>query len=195
VIQSALMPVCTDLIAIGPNTIFRQDSIILGYKAQSNYIHTGPIHVGANAFVGEASILDINTIMEDDTQLGHASSLHDGQRVPRGKHFHGTPAVETPANYCPAEPRVCTTMRRYVYSVVLLVAWFVLLPIPVVVLFAWASQLYDLAGGGAQFDGETPAAALLLLAFRMLLLSFTVFFIAVVFGAFVIGAVPRFMNL
>src|SRR5438445_1723252 len=53
VISSALKPVCTDLISIGANTILRKDSIILGYKAQSNYIHTGPIHVAANACVGE----------------------------------------------------------------------------------------------------------------------------------------------
>ena len=77
VIQSALGPVCTDLISIGSNTILRKDSIVLGYKAQSNFIHTGPINVGANAFVGEASVLDINTTMEDDTQLGHSSSLQE----------------------------------------------------------------------------------------------------------------------
>src|SRR5262249_27665090 len=40
VIHSQLIPVCTDLISIGRNTILRQDSIILGYKAQSNFIHT-----------------------------------------------------------------------------------------------------------------------------------------------------------
>ena len=78
-----LVPVCTDLLSIGDNTIIRKDSILLGYKAQSNYIHTGPITIGDNAFVGEASVLDIDTAMGDDTQLGHASSLQSGQRVPR----------------------------------------------------------------------------------------------------------------
>ena len=61
-----------------------EDTIVLGYKAQSNFIHIGPIHVGDHAFVGEASVLDINTTMEDDTQLGHSSSLHSGQRISRG---------------------------------------------------------------------------------------------------------------
>ena len=46
-------------------------------------IQTGPIHIGNNAYVGEASVLDIDTAMEDDTQLGHASSLQCGQRVPQ----------------------------------------------------------------------------------------------------------------
>ncbi len=47
------------------------------------------------SFVGEASVLDINTAIEDGTQLGHASSLQVGQRVPKGKRYHGSPAQET----------------------------------------------------------------------------------------------------
>ncbi len=100
VIHSTAVPVCTDLISIGDNTILGKDSIVLGYAAQSNYIYTGPVQIGSNAFVGEAGVLDINTVMEDDTQLGHASSLHNGQRIPKGKHYHGCPAQETTANYC-----------------------------------------------------------------------------------------------
>ena len=65
-------PVCADLLSIGDNTILRKDTIVLGYRAQSNFIHIGPVEIGANAFVGEASVLDINTKMGDDTQLGHA---------------------------------------------------------------------------------------------------------------------------
>ena len=74
---------------------------LLGYKAQSNYIHTGPITIGDNAYVGEASVLDIDTAMGDDTQLGHASSLQSGQRVPDGKHYHGSPAQETHGRLLP----------------------------------------------------------------------------------------------
>ncbi|MGI9499086.1 MAG: amino acid adenylation domain-containing protein, partial [Geminicoccaceae bacterium] len=88
VIHAKGVPVCTDLFRIGDNTILRKDSIIRGYKARSNYIRTGSIEIGANCFVGEHGVLDINTAMEDDTQLGHASSLHEGQRVPAGKRYH-----------------------------------------------------------------------------------------------------------
>ncbi len=80
--RPSIVPVCTDLLSIGDNTIIRKDCVLLGYKAQSNYIHTGPITIGDNAFVGEATVLDIDTAMGDDTQLGHASSLQSGQRVP-----------------------------------------------------------------------------------------------------------------
>ncbi len=50
-------------------------------------------------------MIDIDTAMGDDTQLGHASSLQSGQRVPDGKRYHGSPAVETTSDYCPIERR------------------------------------------------------------------------------------------
>ena len=103
VISSRFVPVCTDLFSVGDNTILQKDSILLGYKAQSNYIYTGPIAIGDNAYVGQASVLDIDTAMGNDTQLGHASSLQSGQRVPDGKRYHGSPAQETQADYCPVE--------------------------------------------------------------------------------------------
>ena len=50
--------------------------------------------------------IDIDTAMGDDTQLGHASSLQSGQRVPDGKRYHGSPAVETHVRLLPdREPR------------------------------------------------------------------------------------------
>ena len=48
-------------------------------------------------------MIDIDTVMGDNTQLGHASSLQSGQRVPDGKRYHGSPAVETTSDYCPIE--------------------------------------------------------------------------------------------
>ena len=194
VIHSTFLPVCADLISIGDNTILRKESIVLGYKAQSNFIHTGPIHIGSNAFVGEEGILDINTIMEDDTQLGHSSSLHQGQRVPRGKHYHGCPAQETRADYCPVEPRTCTQVRRWTYSMVLLVFGFALAPLPVLVAYDWFPEFYSYIGG-AQFTYDAPAHGLLLMAGKWLPTSFLWFFGGVILGLLSIGIVPRLLNL
>jgi non-ribosomal peptide synthetase-like protein len=194
VIRCTRPPTCTDLISVGANTVLSKDSIMSGYRAQSNFIHTGPVHIGANAFVGEASVLDINTTMEDDTQLGHASSLHDGQRIPQGKHFHGCPAQETTANYCAVEPRVCTPLRRWAYPVIQLMAWYALLPFPVLILYSLFPHFHDYAGLHI-FNFEAPGQALLLLSEDMLLLSFVTFFISVVLGLLVIGIVPRIFNL
>ena len=122
VIAGRLIPVCTDLLSIGDNTIIRKDSIVLGYKAQSNYIHTGSVTIGNNAVVGEASVLEIDTVMGNDTQLGHASSLQSGQRVPDGKHYHGSPAQETTADYGPVEAKRCSSLRRWLYPAIPLTA-------------------------------------------------------------------------
>ena len=194
VILSKITPVCTDLISIGDNTILSKDSIILGYKAQSNYIHIGPIHIGSNAFVGEAAVLDINTTMEDDTQLGHASSLHDGQRIPQGKHYHGCPGRETTANYCAIEPRTCTPLRRWSYALVPLIAGFALMPIAVLAIYAVFPVFYEFIGGASVLY-EAPGQTLLPLSVQLLLLTFAAFFSGVALGLLSIGVVPRLLNL
>ena len=194
VIHSTTVPVCTDLISIGDNTIVGKDSIVLGYAAQSNYIYTGPVQIGSNAFVGEAGVLDINTIMEDNTQLGHASSLHNGQRIPNGKHYHGCPAQETTANYCPVEPRECTEQRRWIYAGVLLAAAFLLIPIPAVAVLAWFPD-FSRQIGAAQFSDDPSALSLLLLTAQTLLITFATFFSGVIFGLLGIAIIPRILNL
>ncbi|WP_439924520.1 Pls/PosA family non-ribosomal peptide synthetase [Nitrobacter sp. JJSN] len=136
VIQSKLLPVCTDLISIGDSTILRNDVVAVGYKAQANYIHIGSIRIGDNVYVGEASVLDIDSGLEDRAQLGHASSLQTCQRAAEGKHYHGSPAQETTANYCTVEARSCTPLRRVLYSTGQLIGVFaVMLPLATLLLY------------------------------------------------------------
>ncbi len=192
VIQAKSMPVCTDLISIGANTVISKDAILQGYKAQSNYIHTGAVTIGSNAFVGEAGILDIDTTMEDDTQLGHASSLHSGQRIPKGKHYHGCPAQETTADYCVIEPKTCSTFRRWAYPTSFILTGFVLAPIPVIILYALFPHIYELIVG--QFPYDAPANALLALGGETLLATLTVFFIGVPLALLSISLIARLLN-
>jgi non-ribosomal peptide synthetase-like protein len=124
VIASRNPPICADMISIGDNTVLRKDSIVLGYRAQSNFIHIGPVDIGSNAFIGEASVIDIGAAMGDDTQLGHASSLQSGQRVPDGKRYHGSPAVETTSDYCPIESRKVSALRSGAFVAAQLCALF-----------------------------------------------------------------------
>ncbi|MFD2250779.1 non-ribosomal peptide synthetase-like protein [Pseudochelatococcus lubricantis] len=137
-IECRLVPVCTDLISLGDSAILRKDSIVLGYRAQSGYIHTGPVNVGRGAFVGEASVLDIHTAMGDGAQLGHASSLQSGQSVPAGETWHGSPAVPTTADYRKVPDMPCSKARRILYEAVQLVGLFaVVTPLPLLFLSAW----------------------------------------------------------
>jgi non-ribosomal peptide synthetase-like protein len=138
VLECQLGPVCADMVSVGDNAILRKDSIVLGYRAQSNFIHIGPVEVGRNAFVGEASVLDIDTAVGNDAQLGHASSLHSGQRVPDGQRWHGSPAVQTDADYCPIESRDGGSLRPVLYTLVQLAAMvLVAVPAPILLWHVW----------------------------------------------------------
>ena len=55
-------------------------------------------------FVGEKTVLDIDTSMGDGAQLGHTSSLHGGQAVPDGERWHGSPAQRTEVDYRQGRP-------------------------------------------------------------------------------------------
>jgi non-ribosomal peptide synthetase-like protein len=90
--------VCTDLLVVGAGTVIRKESFFLCYRAHSGLIQTGPVRIGRDAFVGEKSVLDINTSMGDEAQLGHSSALHSGQAVPDREHWHGSPAQRTEVN-------------------------------------------------------------------------------------------------
>ncbi|WP_239154512.1 Pls/PosA family non-ribosomal peptide synthetase [Amycolatopsis sp. FDAARGOS 1241] len=116
-IFSRNVPVCTDLLTIGEGSVIRKDSFFTGYRAEAGVIQTGPVTMGKDVFVGELSVLDIDSSMGDGAQLGHVSSLHPGQAVPAGEHWHGSPALRTEADYRGVGPARCGMLRRFCYGV------------------------------------------------------------------------------
>ena len=190
VLRCRLLPVCTDLLSIGDNTILRTDSIVLGYKAQANYIYTGAIRIGCNAIVGESSVLDIDTAMGDGAQLGHSSSLQSGQRIPDGKHWHGSPGQETSADFRFVEARDCTPLRRAVFSCLQLAGMFLFFAgLPVLFLYIVVPYLLA-ASQGAQFANPQSGPELALLALEILTVSFVLYFGALLAGLPLVRAVP-----
>ncbi|MDX8525365.1 non-ribosomal peptide synthetase [Mesorhizobium sp. MSK_1335] len=138
VVECRAVPVCTDLIAIGDNSILRKDSTILGFRAQAGYIHTGPVNIGSNAFVGVGSALDIDTRMGDGAQLGHASSLHRGQAIPAGERWHGSPAIPTEADYCTVPNVPLSRVRRVIYEMIqLFILFAIVTPFPLLFHSYW----------------------------------------------------------
>ena len=93
------VPVCTDLLTVGPGSVIRKDTYLSGYRARSGVIETGAVTLGANVFVGEQTVLDIDTAIGDGAQLGHSSALHAGQAVPAGQCWHGSPAAAPGAGW------------------------------------------------------------------------------------------------
>src|SRR5205823_7493194 len=119
-----------DLLTIGAGTVIRREASFLCYRAQGGRIEIGPIALGREAYVGEMSVLDINTSMGDGAQLGHASALHTGQRVPAGERWHGSPAVRTDTQFLRVPPAPCGRLRRATSSALTLaVILFVLAPL------------------------------------------------------------------
>ncbi|MDQ6687633.1 MAG: amino acid adenylation domain-containing protein, partial [Actinomycetota bacterium] len=112
------VPVCTDLLSIGADSVIRKDTYLNGYRARAGSIETGAITLGAQAFVGEHAVLDIETSLGDGAGLGHASSLHAGQVVPAGQYWHGSPAQAAGTDHHPRTipSRDCSSWRRARYS-------------------------------------------------------------------------------
>ena len=116
VVLTRAVPVCTDLLTIGSGTIVRKDTHLSGYRVVAGRIQTGPITIGADAVVGEQSLLDIGAVLGDGAQLGHASSLQSGQVVPDGESWHGSPAVRCDVDYRLVPPARCGRLRRFAYG-------------------------------------------------------------------------------
>jgi non-ribosomal peptide synthetase-like protein len=116
VILSGTVPVCTDMLSIGDDTVIMRESSFTGYRAVSGVIQTGPVSIGREALIGEHTLLDIGTSLGDRCQLGHTSSLHEDQAVPDGQHWHGSPAQRTSVDYRSAEPVPAGPLRRAAYA-------------------------------------------------------------------------------
>jgi non-ribosomal peptide synthetase-like protein len=192
-IFSHSVPVCTDLLTIGEGTVIRKDALFPGYRAHAGVIQTGAVTLGRDVFVGEMTVIDIETSLGDGAQLGHASSLHPGQMVPAGQHWHGSPAQRTEVDHRAADPVDCGTLRRAVYVVVQLLN-VVVLYMPLAIggmdaLLADSPRLTEALTSGAPaltswaFYGEALVASLLL------------FFGALLVGLVLVVTVPRLLAL
>src|SRR5262249_12122872 len=176
----------------GAGTVIRKEAIFNAYRARSGRIETGPVTLGRDVFVGERSVLDINTSMGDGTQLGHASALHSGQVVPAGERWHGCPAQRTDVNYVRVAPAQCGTRRGAGYSVAaLLVVLLLYLPL--------LQAGFTLAVGAASsltamLDPTAGASALSALLMEAAILSLVLFFALVLSGLVLMVAVPRVLG-
>ena len=194
VIFSHNVPVCTDLLTIGPDTVIRKDAFFGCYRAHAGWIQTGTVTLGRKVFVGEKSVLDINTSMGDVAQLGHASSLHSGQRVPAGERWHGSPAQRTDLNYVRVTSAPCRgTFRRFRFSAVtLLCVFFLYLPLVEGGVFVLLTAVPAL---GKVLDPGMDAITSRGLYLDAFYLSGAAFFGLVLAGLVFVATVPRLLNL
>ncbi|MGW1885918.1 Pls/PosA family non-ribosomal peptide synthetase [Streptomyces sp. NPDC001970] len=192
-ILSRTVPVCTDLLTIGAGTVIRKEAFLLCYRAQAGRIRTGRITIGRDVFIGEKTVLDIDTSMGDGSQLGHTSALYSGQMVPAGERWHGSPAEPTDTDYVRVEPTECGALRRAGYGLVTVLQTFVLytpLTIGGAYLVLTAIPAFGRMLAPGRVDLTTPA-----LYVDALAMSAVLFFGAVIVGLAVVVTVPRLLNL
>src|SRR3989454_10792132 len=192
VIFSRRMPVCTDLLTIGAGSVIRREAIFYCYRAQAGRIEVGPVTLSRDVFVGERSVLDINTCRGDGAQLGPASALHSGQAVPAGERWQGCPALRTDVDYLKVPPARCGTLRRAAYSAAaLLVVLLLYLPLVQVgfsLAIVAASSLAEVLAPGAR------AGTLGGLVIEALIFTLVIFFGLALVGLLLTVAVSRVLN-
>ncbi|HEY3221042.1 MAG TPA: Pls/PosA family non-ribosomal peptide synthetase [Gemmatimonadales bacterium] len=181
-ILSRRVPVCTDLLTIGAGTVLRRETSFLCYRAHAGRIETGPVTLGRNVYVGEMSVLDIDTRMGDGAQLGHASALHKGQTVPAGERWHGSPAQRTDVDYVRVPPARSSGLRRGISATLTFLA-IVLLYVPLL------EGGVDLLSVGV--SSLIGAQGLLV---KALAISFVLFFGLVIAGLLALGILPRVLR-
>lgn len=192
-ILSRSIPVCTDLLTIGAGTVIRKDAYFLCYRAHAGRIQTGRITLGRDVFVGEKTVLDIDTAMGDGAQLGHASALYRGQEIPAGERRHGSPAQPTRVDHVRVPPARCGTLRRACFALSSLLQLFlVYLPLAVggaYMLFAEVPALSD------RLDARTRAASSGEFVTDTLIVATVLFAGVLVLGLAAVCAVPRLLRL
>ncbi len=204
VIHSHHVPVCSDLLTVGPGSVIRKDAFFQCYRAHAGRIETGPVTLGRGVFIGEKSVLDINTLAGDEAQLGHASALYRGQTIPAGQRWHGSPAQRTELSYLRVGPARCGTMRKARFCAgTLLAMFFVYLPLAeggiYLLLNAMPSLVKPLDPGMPSLadllDPSRNALASREFIFESLFFSLVFFCGAVLAGLLLVVTIPRVLNL
>ncbi|MFI8993359.1 Pls/PosA family non-ribosomal peptide synthetase [Streptomyces sp. NPDC053542] len=192
-IFSKQVPVCTDLLTVGDNTVISKDSYFTCYRAEAGWIRTDTVTLGKNVYISEATVLDIDCSLGDETQLGHASSLHSGQHIPDGERWHGSPAQPAETDYRPTGSARCSALTKVTYSLLqLLTAVAVYVPL----MIGGASLLLDEISQLSAL-GVTKTTSLTSWAFYRdaLVVSFVLFFGSLLAGFVFITTVPRLLRL
>ncbi|MEU5031982.1 Pls/PosA family non-ribosomal peptide synthetase [Streptomyces milbemycinicus] len=192
-ILSHSIPVCTDLLTVGAGTVIRKDSFFLCYRAHAGYIQTGRVTLGRDVFIGEKTVLDIDTSMGDGAQLGHSSALYRGQAIPDGERRHGSPGQPTQIDHVRVGPARCGTSRRFRFGLAtLLQLFFLYLPLTVGGVYMLFQAIPAL---GERADAGRAGLASSDFLIDALLMSSVLFFGFVVVGLVVVCTVPRLLNL
>jgi non-ribosomal peptide synthetase-like protein len=193
VILSRNVPVCTDLLSVGDDTVIRKDSFFNCYRAYAGRIQIGSVTLGSNVLVSEHVVLDIGSAMGDGAQIGHASSLQTGQFVPDGESWHGSPAEPSDVDYLRVGPARCGQVRRFLFALWQLANVLVLYaPVGLALLLPLIANLPLIV---QIRTAEVAAGTSVGFYTEVLFYTSTLFVAGLVLGLVAIVTVPRLLNL
>lgn len=94
----------TDLLTIGDDTSIGVDAQLPGYYIDKGMLHIGSISIGNRCFIGTKSVMNNNTVLEDDALLDEFSMIPSGVTVPEREEWAGSPASYVQHNLSDREP-------------------------------------------------------------------------------------------
>jgi non-ribosomal peptide synthetase-like protein len=91
VLDSALCG-CFDVVEIGSNTCIGNETQLLGSRVEGGYLKIGHVSIGDNCYIGIHSNVGLNSSMGNGSKLDNLSLLLDGESIPAGEGWSGSPA-------------------------------------------------------------------------------------------------------
>ncbi|MEA2930310.1 MAG: hypothetical protein QOG38_2738 [Hyphomicrobiales bacterium] len=139
-IESALC-FAYDLISIGDDSSIGGDTHFLGFRVENGYLILGRIDIGNRCFVGSHSSLGLNVRMEDGSRVDDQTLLADGETIPAGEAWLGSPARAGTVSVPDGAPLRHSPLRKVVFTALALLATYLLTVISAVpgiaVLLGW----------------------------------------------------------
>jgi len=115
--------------------------------------------------------------------------------VPAGKHYHGCPAEETSTNYCTVEPKVCSPLRRFLYSAWVLGFPFISLPILWAIIYFFWPNIFERGSLLPLLDSGRTLFLKYFTIGNLFFLSVAFFFLSIAMRFVAVLMIPRLFSL
>lgn len=110
-----------DLLEIGDDACFAQDSALRALSLEDGHLLAGHIRVGAGTRVGVRAALEPHSIVEECAEVGALSLVDQGQTVPAHRLWIGVPARDASATRASPTPRDGRAMSSNLHALLALV--------------------------------------------------------------------------
>jgi non-ribosomal peptide synthetase-like protein len=84
--------IAADMVFINSNTSINDGASLVGYEIVNGRLEIGSIKIGRDCFVGENTMLGLNTQLENRSRIGDLAYLKNNVTIPSGEEWIGSPA-------------------------------------------------------------------------------------------------------